>query len=159
MRLASLLYFGLTILAACDYAVSGGIVDNGHHPKPSPEPKNSEDARPEQTRDEGRDGGALADVQILEKFSVDAPAGWIGEDQAAASGTMTLRNGDQQIVFAYGTAPCEGFGTTNEHGMTILPCSPTQTALLDQDDVVVANHSVRTPDIDQILSSFRRVAR
>ena len=145
---------------ACAAMPGGGIVDNGNKPrKPHPDDPAAGDAQPvPQSLPDGERAGLDRAVVILGAYEVVLPtSGWTVEGDAGTVGATYLKNLDQMLVFSLGSLLCDVTPTINAHGFALYPCSTTQTILVNEDDTLVADHSARTAEIEQILASFRRI--
>lgn len=131
IKLVSLFVLALN-LASCGGGKSkgGGIVDNG------------------------KTGDTIRTLTILGEYLVTVSGDW-SSDQGIAQ-TEIAYDGEN-IVFTKAAAPCEGETETLDSGLRITLCSQTQTQLqLPDDELIEADHSERSEQIDLLLRTFRR---
>lgn len=131
----------IVALTRCAQATSGGIVDNGNHPKPN------DPVTP--------DASVAVQLIVLNDFVVAVPSNEWKADNTADS--TTISDTKESITFRRAASTCEATLERTEQGIDIFWCSTTRTVLgLGDGTFIDAEHTARTTQIEAILRSFRR---
>lgn len=137
----------LALFVMTSHCGTGGIVDNGNKPEPTPETKPAPDVG------QNTPSSTIASLDVLGTYRVMVPSGsW---SASSSSTTTTISNGTKSVVFSYTANHCDVASVKNLNHVDRYTCSSSQTILAPSDGrFISATYTELDSDVEIILNTF-----